>query len=100
MTFPLPRPLPAILADLKDLLSRPSPTDLSQELALADRALSNGVEAQMFRAIELLVLSAHASGMTTDPEITQSPVFLEAVQVLRMSGKPLPPDLPADNASC
>jgi hypothetical protein len=47
----------------------------------------------MFRAIEILVLTAHASGMTKNPALHQTPAYIEAVEVLRMSGKPLPTDL-------
>jgi hypothetical protein len=47
----------------------------------------------MFRVIEILVLAAHASGMTKNPALHQNPAYIEAVEVLRMSGKSLPADL-------
>jgi hypothetical protein len=92
------RPLSAILSEfsatvktLADQHVPPIPFDL--EFAMSDHALQSGVESQIFRAIEVLVLSAHASGMTKDPALKQTSAYGEAVQVLRMSDKPLPTDL-------
>jgi hypothetical protein len=92
------RPLSTILAELSTLIQAltnqhiPS-IPFDEELAMADRALQSGNESLMFRAIEVLVLSAHASGMTKEPAMQQAPAYIEAVEVLRMSGKDLPADL-------
>ena len=92
------RPLATILTELSatiktlaDQHNPPIPFD--QELFMRDHALKSGIASQAFRAIEELVLSAHASGMTKDPALYQTPAYIEAVQVLRMSGKQLPTDL-------
>jgi hypothetical protein len=90
------RPLSTILPELSTLIQTLAdqhipPIPFDEELEMADRALQRGNESLMFRAIEVLVLSAHASGLTQ--ELQQAPAYMEAVQVLRMSGKDLPADL-------
>jgi hypothetical protein len=92
------RPLSAILTELSRTLQALAdqhmpPIPLDQELTMRDRALQSGIESQAFRAIEVLVLSAHASGLTKEPALQQTPAYIEAVQVLRMSGRQLPADL-------
>jgi hypothetical protein len=94
----MPRSLSVILRELTQLLTVKHRHDLAQELDLAEHALSRGSEDQLFRSIELLVRASHASGLTAAPVLSEAPVFLEAVQVVQMSGKPLPPDLPADTS--
>jgi hypothetical protein len=92
------RPLSEILTELSvtiktlaDQHNPPIPFD--QELFMRDHALKSGIASQAFRAIEELVLSAHASGMTKNPALHQTPAYIEAVEVLHMSDKPLPNDL-------
>jgi hypothetical protein len=92
------RSLLTILAELSEILKTLAsqhvpPIPLDQELEMGDRALKRGSEPLAFRAIEELVLSVHASGLTKEPALQQTPVYIEAVQVLRMSGKTLPADL-------
>ncbi len=92
------RPLSTILAELStgiqtlaDQYIPPIPFD--EELAMADHALQRGNEPLVFRAIEVLVLGAHASGLTQEPALQHTPAYMEAVQILRMSGRNLPADL-------
>ena len=85
------RELSAVIKTLSDQHDPPIPFD--QEFFMKDHALESGVESQAFRAIEVLVLSAHASGLTKETTLHQAPVYAEAVQVLRMSGRQLPADL-------
>jgi hypothetical protein len=92
------RPLLTILTELsavmKTLADQHVPSiPFDEELEMGDRALQRGIESQAFRAIEILILSAHASGLTKELALQQTPAYIEAVQVLRMSGKPLPADL-------
>ena len=92
------RPLPTLLAELAKTIKTLAdqhvpPISLDEELDMGNRALQSGIESQAFRAIEILILSAHASGLTKEPALQQAPAYIEAVQVLRMSGKPLPADL-------
>ena len=92
------RPLATILTELyatvKTLADRHDPPiDLDQETIMKDHVLQSGIKYQAFRAIEVLVFSAHASGLTKDPALQQTPAYIEAVEVVRMSGKPLPNDL-------
>ncbi|MBA2391970.1 MAG: hypothetical protein H0V70_04415 [Ktedonobacteraceae bacterium] len=90
------RSLTAILTDLSAIvktLADQQSIPLDQELAMSNRALERDIESQAFRAIEMLVLSAHASGLTKELELYQAPAYIEAVHVLRMSGRPLPTDL-------
>jgi hypothetical protein len=90
------RPLSAILADLSAIvktLADQQSLPFDQELLMSDLALQSGIESQMFRALEVLVLSAHASGLTKEATQQQIPVYIEAVQVLQMSAKQLPADL-------
>lgn len=89
--------LSAILKNLMGLLQGSS-QDLAQEMFMADQALISENDAQVFRALEILVLSAHAAGITRNAELQHAPALLEAVQILRMGGKSLPSDLFADNA--
>jgi hypothetical protein len=83
--------LSVTIKTLADQHIPPIPFDL--ELAMGERALQLGIESQMFRAIEILVLAAYASGMIKNPALHQTPAYIEAVEVLRMSGKSLPTDL-------
>jgi hypothetical protein len=86
--------LTELYATVKTLADRHDPPiDLDQESIMKDHALQSGIEYQAFRAIEVLVLSVHASGLTKDPALQQTTAYVEAVEVLRMSGKPLPHDL-------
>jgi hypothetical protein len=92
------RPLATILTELSatiktlaDQHNPPIPFD--QELFMRDHALKSGIDSQAFRAIEILVFAAHASGMTKNSALHQTPAYIEAVKVLRMSGKSLPADL-------
>jgi hypothetical protein len=92
------RPLSTILAELsaamKTLADQHNPPiPLDEELEMANRALQRSSESLAFRAIEVLILSAYASGLTKEPALQQAPAYIEAMQVLRMSGKPLPADL-------
>ena len=92
------RPLSAILADLSATMKTLAnqhvpPISLDEELEMGDHALQSGIDSQAFRAIEILILSAHASGLTKEPALHQAPAYVEAMQVLRMSGKPFPADL-------
>jgi hypothetical protein len=92
------RPLLAILAELSVVIKTLAdhhipPIPFEEELEMRDRALQRGNELQAFRAIEVLVLAAHASGLTREPDLQQAPAYIEAIQVLQMSGKPLPADL-------
>ncbi len=95
------RPLATILTELyatvKTLADQHDPPiDLEQETIMKNHALQSGIEYieyQAFRAIEVLVLSAYASGLTKDPALRETPAYIEAVEVLRMSGKSLPNDL-------
>ncbi|MBA2678646.1 MAG: hypothetical protein H0U76_09685 [Ktedonobacteraceae bacterium] len=90
------RPLSAILADLSAIvktLAHQQSLRFDQELLMSERALQSGIEAQAFRAIEILVLSAYASGLTKEPALQHTLAYSEAVQVLQMSGKQLPADL-------
>lgn len=88
--------LSAILKNLMGLLQGSS-QDLAQEMFMADQALISENDAQVFRALEILVLSAHAAGITRNAELQHASALLEAVQILRMGGKSLPSDLFADN---
>ena len=83
--------LSATLQTLADQQNPPIPLD--EELEMANRALQGSSESLAFRAIEVLVLNAHASGLMKEPAVQQAPAYIEAVQVLRMSGKDLPADL-------
>jgi 5-enolpyruvylshikimate-3-phosphate synthase len=91
---PLMTILTELLATMKTLANQHVPPILlDEELEMGDRALQSGVESQAFRAIEVLILSAYASGLTKEPVLQQDPAYIEAVQMLRMSGKPLPAHL-------
>ena len=92
------RPLSTILTEISATIKtladqHDPPINLDQEFFMKTRSLESGIESQVFRAIEVLVLSAHASGLTKDPALRQTPAYIEAVEVLRMSDKPLPNDL-------
>jgi hypothetical protein len=92
------RPLSAILTELSAVIKTLAdhhvpPIPLNEELEMGDRALQRGIGSQAFRVIEILILSAHASGLTKEPALQRDPAYIEAVQVLRMSGKSLPADL-------
>lgn len=92
------QPLSAILTELSAVMKTLTdqhvpPIPFDEELEMGDRTLQRDNEPQIFRAIEVLVLSAHASGLTKEPALQRDPAYIEAVQVLRMSGKPLPADL-------
>jgi hypothetical protein len=92
------RPLLTILTELSAAIKTLAdqhvpPIPFDEELEMGDHALQRGSEPLAFRAIEVLVLAAHASGLTKEPALQRAPAYIEAVQVLRMSGKPLPADL-------
>ena len=92
------RPLSTILTELSATVKTLAdqhvpPIPFDQELFMSTHALQSGIESQIFRAIEVLVLNAYASGLTKKPALQQNPAYIEAVQVLRMSGKSLPADL-------
>jgi hypothetical protein len=89
------RPLSPILTELSTLIQTLAdqhvpPIPFDEELAMADRALQRGNESLAFRAIEVLVLGAHASGLTQEPALQNAPAYMEAMQALRMSGRDLP----------
>lgn len=92
------RSVAAIVADLIPILNAlaeqqvpPIPFDV--EFDQVNQALHRGGELLAFRALEMLILSAYASGLTKKPALQQAPAYIEAVQILQMSGKPLPADL-------
>jgi hypothetical protein len=92
------RPLSTILTELSTLIQTLAdqhvpPIPFDEELAMADRAFQRGNESLAFRAIEVLVLGAPASGLTQEPALQHAAAYMEAVQVLRMSGRDLPADL-------
>ena len=92
------RPLSTILAELSTLIQALAdqhvpPIPFDEELAMTNRVLLHGNDSLVFRAIEVFVLSAHASGLTQDPALQHASAYMEAVQVLRMSGRDLPADL-------
>jgi hypothetical protein len=97
-TFMTIRPLSTILAELSTLIQALAdqhvpPIPFDEELAMTNRVLLHGNDSLVFRAIEVFVLSAHASGLTQDPALQHTSAYMEAVQVLRMSGRDLPADL-------
>lgn len=89
------RPLATILQELvastKTLAGQQLPFDV--ELEMAERALQAGTVPRIFRALEVLILAAHASGLTQRPELRQTPAYRETLQVLKMGDIPLPTDL-------
>ena len=92
------RPLSTLLTELSAKIKTLAnhhipPIPFDEELVMGDRALQSGIESQVFRAIEVLILSAHASGLTKEPALQQDAAYIETVQVLRMSGKLFPADL-------
>ncbi len=90
--------LVAILTDLSTVLKslatrQEPPIPLDLELDLADRAIQSRSESQAFQALEMLILAAHATRLTKEPELQHTPAYHDAVQVLRMGGIALPDDL-------
>lgn len=80
--------LPHILQSLTTLLQQQCTSlDLTHELTLAEQALTSGVEAQLLRALKLLVIAVNAAGPLKVPVIHESPVFLEAMQIVCMTGR-------------
>jgi hypothetical protein len=93
------RPLSTILEELsavmKTLADQHDPLiPLYLQFAMVNCELQRGVESQLLRTLEVLVLAAHRLGLTREPAFQQAPVYGEAVQVLQANGKSLPTDLP------